>query len=85
MEVKYEELNTGHSYPHGKPAEIVQWLLTELGVTEFEDAESDPSDHGESMKFDQEEIVNTLGDVEWDDTDMKDWGKIYVPDSCIDE
>ena len=83
--IKYEEDDIWHKYSYGKPAEIVQWLLTQLGVTEFEDRVDKPKDYGKSSKFDQEEIVETLADIDFEDTDMKEYGKIYVPTPCLTE
>lgn len=85
--IEYEELNTRHYYTFGKPAEIVEYLLSKLGVTEFEDNVWNTWDYGESMKFDQEELVNSMTGlgVDFEDTEMKDWGKIYVPDDCAEE
>ena len=83
--VEFEELDKKHKITYGKPAEIVEWLLTTLGFeSTFASAVSDPFDYGTQQNFDQEEIVTSIG-LDNDDVKMKQTGKIYIPDECMED
>lgn len=74
-----------HCIQEGKPAEIIQWLYTSMGVaTEFEDAVDRAADFGSAYRFDQLEIATDLG-LDAEANGIRDCGYVYVPDTCVEE
>lgn len=69
----------------GLPAEMVQWLLENLGYeTSFVDPVDKPKDYGAMYTFDQWEIAGSIP-VDFDQMQMQQNGKIYIPDQCLEE
>jgi hypothetical protein len=58
--------------------------MTKLGfITEFKDKVATPEDYGERFEFSQKELVESIG-LNFDEVRMNDFGRIYVPDSCLE-